>query len=255
MPSPDSSPNPVDSPSAQRRELLSPPTNPATGPWTVTSVGTAEDTDRPPVPRRSLMNVMRSTVSEGRRRSRPGEVNEELFSSFVMQLAGNGASGFEAIANNINANTTTTRRQPSPLRNKVVYQLRCLYCMQRVCHRAMKAILLADTKIELYSTDIPPTPLHLLQDDRTTAGCHCRIRDSVCSCCGNILGYHVSQPCGGCLEAKNNGHFWMFYAETVRAWERTDSTTGKPLSWGVLSPMRELDEAFSEVRRYELFCR
>jgi hypothetical protein len=256
MPSPNTSPNPTESPSGIRgRELLSPPSN-ATGPWMVSQVEAATETgegvDRPQVPRRSLMNVMRSSVPEGRRRSRPatGEVNEEMFSTFVMQLAGNGASGFEAIANNINS-----RRQNSPLRNKIVYLLRCQFCMQKVCVRAMKAILLADTKIELYSTDIPPNKLIMLEDDRMTQGCHCRIRDTVCGCCGNILGYHVSQPCDRCLDAKNNGHFWMFYSETVMAWERPDPATGKALSWGALSPMRELDESFSEFRRYELFCR
>lgn len=140
--------------------------------------------------RRFLMNSMRSAGSEGRRRSRPNTNptgveatsagTEELFSSFVMQMAGNGANGFEAIANNIN--NRSRQQQTSPLRNKIVYQLRCQYCLQRVCTRAMKAILLADTKIELYSTDIPPAQLHMMEEDRMTQGCNCRIRDTVCGC-------------------------------------------------------------------------
>jgi hypothetical protein len=174
-----------------------------------------------------------------------------------MNLAGNGANGFEAIANNIAVNAPRTTRHVSPLRNKVVYQLQCRYCVQRVCTRAMKAILLADTKIELYSTDIPPVGLHLLEDDRMTQGCHCRIRDTACTCCGNVLGYHVSQPCEKCLDAKNNGHFWMFYSETISPYERIDGSSGKPLHWGSLSPMREHDETMcpNGWRQYEMYCR
>lgn len=67
------------------------------------------------------------------------------------------------------------------LRNKIVYRLNCAYCCTPVCERAMRAILLADTKIELYSTDIPPRALRTMDDDRLTKGCNCRIRDTVCS--------------------------------------------------------------------------
>jgi hypothetical protein len=39
---------------------------------------------------------------------------------------------------------------------KPVYQLSCKHCCNIICARGMKAILLADTRIELYSTDTPP---------------------------------------------------------------------------------------------------
>lgn len=38
---------------------------------------------------------------------------------------------------------------------KPVYKLNCRHCTTTVCARGMKAILLADTTIELYSTDTP----------------------------------------------------------------------------------------------------
>lgn len=38
---------------------------------------------------------------------------------------------------------------------KPVYKLTCRHCSTAVCARGMKAILLADTSIELYSTDTP----------------------------------------------------------------------------------------------------
>lgn len=238
--------------------------------------------------RRAMMNLMRSNVSERRRsRAQPQAVtigvnsaiqglgvSEESLSSFVAQL---GAQGFDAITSNIahqsqqqqvRAATSSTlnrvpptsvanaeRQQYSPLRHKVVYLLHCTYCSRRVCNRAMKAILLADTKIELYSTDIPPAELALISEDRMTHGCHCRIRDTVCTGCGNVLGYHVSQPCERCLDAKNNGHFWMFYSETVQPSERSDPSTGKALFWGSLSPMREYEDQLLGAYRYETYCR
>lgn len=229
------------------------------------------------LPRRAIMGVMRS-ASE-RRRSRvqsqlsstsssiqnqAGLPIDESFQSVIMSLGSNqpGAAAYEAITNNIaqhyhhSSHHQQTRREriPSPLRNKLVYQLRCAYCMQTVCTRAMRAILLADTKIELYSTDIPPVELHLAELDRFTNGCNCRIRETICTCCGNSLGYHVSQPCERCLEARNNGHFWMFYSETVWAYERSDPATGKPMYWAALSPMRELVEV-TLPERYEMYCR
>lgn len=245
--------------------------------------------------RRSVLNAMRNALHTegplalgGRRRGlrstqlppAPGgsSGSDEMFTSYIMQLAnqppsgagGPGAHAFEAITNSINASNRTAaaaaagvggRGGPSPLRNKIVYQLECAYCCQRVCHRAMKAILLADTKIELYSTDIPPAQLVLMDEDRMTQGCHCRIRDTVCVGCGNVLGYHVSQPCSRCLDAKNNGHFWMFYSETIRPAERLDERTGKKLCWGALSPMRDGEESLSYITRvgdgrlYEMYCR
>ena len=39
---------------------------------------------------------------------------------------------------------------------KPVYNLECVFCQSTLCVRGMKAILLADTRVELYSTDLPP---------------------------------------------------------------------------------------------------
>ena len=41
---------------------------------------------------------------------------------------------------------------------------------------------------------------------------------------GNVVGYHVTQPCEVCMSACNNGHFWMFHNDSVKAKERMDST-------------------------------
>ncbi|KAJ3186067.1 Protein fam72a [Gaertneriomyces sp. JEL0708] len=53
-------------------------------------------------------------------------------------------------------NHTPAATHPS-FRTKAVYELDCNYCGQHICKRGMKAILLADTTIELFSTDCIPS--------------------------------------------------------------------------------------------------
>lgn len=189
-----------------------------------------------------------------------------------MMNAANGTSTAQFFNGTTNGHTLMLQQQahqqrrasaapsgPSPLRNKIVYELECCYCQTHICGRAMRAILLADTKVELYSTDIPPCKLRLLDDDRMTQGCNCRIRDTACGTCGNVLGYHVSQPCEKCLEARNNGHFWMFYSDTVVPSERADPAgNGKPLYWGAInqaSDLLDIGGVSKNTKPYECFCR
>ncbi len=89
-----------------------------------------------------------------------------------------GSSGVQNTAG-INPSATSNYRVNNALRNKIVFKLNCAYCKISVCDRAMRAILLADTKVELYSTDIPPKAVVAMDEDRMTAGCNCRIRDTV----------------------------------------------------------------------------
>ncbi|KAI8809697.1 FAM72 protein-domain-containing protein [Cladochytrium replicatum] len=137
-------------------------------------------------------------------------------------------------------------------RSKVVCELACRHCQVIVCKRGMKAILLADTNVELYSTDSPPSGVALVNDDYITRNCHCRIRDVACLGCGNVVGYHVTQPCETCLEACNNGHFWMFHVEQVSSSDRLDSSGTRSLLWAHLP---RADRDFDMRDRYELMCR
>ncbi|KAJ3402674.1 Protein fam72a [Chytriomyces hyalinus] len=106
------------------------------------------------------------------------------------------------------------------------------------------AILLGNTKVELYSTDSPPTGVQLVFDDYTTPNCQCRIRDVACLGCGNVVGYHVTMPCGQCLESCNNGHFWMFQSEEVDPIDRFERDGTKTLRWAnVKCPLQDQAEA------------
>ncbi|KAI9202429.1 FAM72 protein-domain-containing protein [Polychytrium aggregatum] len=126
-------------------------------------------------------------------------------------------------------------------RNKVVCILTCRHCQTAICHRGMKAILLGDTRVELYSTDTPPSQVQLVDKDYVTRNCRCKIRDVACLTCGNIVGYHVTQPCDTCLEACNNGHFWMFLSQEISCSERLGKNS-QILLWGQLPP-KEKDAA------------
>ncbi|KAI9202676.1 FAM72 protein-domain-containing protein [Polychytrium aggregatum] len=139
-------------------------------------------------------------------------------------------------------------------REKAVCKLYCNHCATLMCKRGMKAILLGNTKVELFSTDTPPRGVQLIHLDYTTRNCLCRIRDAACLGCGNVVGYHVTQPCEKCLEACNNGHFWMFHAEGVHSEDRMDQNGRQLLRWESL-PRSEEDKDHLEGRAVQLACR
>lgn len=115
---------------------------------------------------------------------------------------------------------------------KLVHELKCVACDQGLCSRAMKALLLADTKTELYSTDVSPLKGCVpVAQPYATKSCDCKIQDVACTDCGSEVGYHVVQPCKSCLKACNNGHYWMFHGRAVRASERPNGTRTALLTW------------------------
>nr|KAJ3423250.1 Protein fam72a [Polyrhizophydium stewartii] len=153
---------------------------------------------------------------------------QSRFANLNTNSAGAGASA-AAMAAASHARTGAGTVNPSvhpQFRSKAVCELFCRHCESRMCKRGMRAILLGNTEIELFSTDIPPNGVQLVFDDYLTQNCACRIRDAACLGCGNVVGYHVTQPCERCLDACNNGHFWMFLSDTVRYTERFDASEG-----------------------------
>jgi len=159
---------------------------------------------------------------------------------------------FQSSRTNVNRQSSNNNLH-SQFHSKIVCQLYCKSCDVTLCRRGMKAILLADTKVELYSTDTPPKGVQLVGQDYMTRNCHCCIRDVACLGCGNVVGYHVTQPCPPCLEACNNGHYWMFYTDQVDSCERLDSTGKRILLWAHL-PRAEKDVE-CEDDTFDLVCR
>lgn len=123
---------------------------------------------------------------------------------------------------------------------KTVVKLECKYCERRICARGMRALLIADAKVELYSTDLPPeNSIQLIGTDYSTQNCECRIKDVACLGCGNVVGYHVTLPCQSCIRSCNNGHFWMFHSSAVHPVERLDQTGNQIMLWGSLPNSKE----------------
>ncbi|KAL8589394.1 hypothetical protein ACOMHN_021546 [Nucella lapillus] len=126
--------------------------------------------------------------------------------------------------------------------SRIVYILECRACGEEVSRRAMRAILLADKRIELFSTDFPDcNAIGVVPDIFTTAHCYCKIQKIACRCCGSEVGYHVLTPCKKCLGSCNNGHFWMFDSDGVVSSGRMSVTDGDYIIWKNLLPPGEDD--------------
>ncbi|KAG0265946.1 Protein fam72a [Actinomortierella ambigua] len=97
---------------------------------------------------------------------------------------------------------------------------------------------------------MPPSGLQLVNDDRQVRHCACRIRDSACLGCGQVIGYHVTQPCNDCLQDQNNGHFWMFYSSGVLHFRRIHKvgSTDTVMLWADV-PSTAYDQCLAEQLR------
>ncbi|KAI8063264.1 FAM72 protein-domain-containing protein [Gongronella butleri] len=133
---------------------------------------------------------------------------------------------------------------------KHVFRIDCRECGSLLTNRGMNAVLLSDRSIELFSTDLLPDSIGLVEGDYSAVACTCRVRDTACYTCGNIVGYHVNVPCKVCLSQPNNGHFWMFRSVAVKARPIFIQMTGEnkmrdlPLLWGFVHAAGEFDTGF-----------
>ncbi|KAF1505894.1 Protein FAM72A, partial [Eudyptula minor novaehollandiae] len=137
--------------------------------------------------------------------------------------------------------------------DRCVAVLCCRFCRQVLSSRGMKAVLLADTDIDLYSTDTPPSgTVDFIGSCYFTEICKCKLKNIACLKCGNIVGYHVISPCKPCLLSCNNGHFWMFHSQAVFGINRLDPSGVNVLLWGNLPDLEEsTDEDMSCISEEE----
>jgi hypothetical protein len=103
------------------------------------------------------------------------EINSELLaqptSSRIRQAA---HQALQRTSNNRNPrvfrNTTNPEIHPQ-FQNKAVCELFCSHCSSVLCERGMRAILLGNTMVELFSTDRPPKGVALVAKDYFTKNC------------------------------------------------------------------------------------
>ncbi|BFZ10571.1 hypothetical protein BsWGS_13610 [Bradybaena similaris] len=125
---------------------------------------------------------------------------------------------------------------------KVVYILDCKVCGETVCRRGMLAILVADGKTELFSTDkYDRSSVGVVPEVFSAKGCRCKIQSLACMCCGGVIGYHVVLPCMKCLSSVNNGHHCMFHSSLVSYCYRLDEAGGGFLLWKQLKSPKDDD--------------
>lgn len=210
-------------------------TVPANGAWASAGAATQIPTSRPASSLTDALNAQGTTQPPPIRRPGGGRAEGTLTIT-----SSPTASAFRTFSGSVGAvpateGTSAAAAMRNQFRNKVVVEVCCRHCQITVCRRGMRAILLADTTVELYSTDAPPCRVSLVADDYTTANCACRIRDIACNGCGNVVGYHVTQPCDACLDSCNNGHFFMFHMTEITSVDRVDAGGGgKCMRWAHL---------------------
>lgn len=119
---------------------------------------------------------------------------------------------------------------------KYVYVVKCRYCQLIMSQTVMKAQLLSSlnhrglgflrfSNMEhFYSTQYPSVDLRMTDESYVSSKCECRVCNTACGQCGNLVGYHILKPCYRCLYGPNpsNGHLWIFIAAYVDISMRVD---------------------------------
>ncbi|NXB74303.1 FA72A protein, partial [Donacobius atricapilla] len=140
--------------------------------------------------------------------------------------------------------------------DRCVSVLCCRFCRQVLSWRGMRAVLLADTDTDLFSTDIPPSgTVDFIGSCYFTDICKCKLKNIACLKCGNVVGYHVICPCKPCLLSCNNGHLWMFHSQAVLGIDRLDPSGVNVLLWGNLPDLEESTEEDTSCTSEEEYIR
>ena len=101
--------------------------------------------------------------------------------------------------------------------------------MTLLCVRGTAVYLVAKRSLSLFSTDEPPpNVVHLKEKNKKAENCLCQIKDVICNKCGSVVGYYVTKPCRICMSCENNGHFWLFNPQAIKARERPQDRTTPP---------------------------
>lgn len=98
------------------------------------------------------------------------------------------------------------QHRPTPSSSSGNHKVHEIYCQcdTLLSDRGMKAVLLLNPHITLYSTDSVPSstgPLAEMGDQGQvkTRTCDCLTEGIGCLCCGSLVGYHILNPVGSLL--------------------------------------------------------
>ncbi|ORX88670.1 hypothetical protein K493DRAFT_268030 [Basidiobolus meristosporus CBS 931.73] len=121
--------------------------------------------------------------------------------------------------------------------------LNCNACQALISKNAIHAVLLNNTRTEIFATDAPPIGVEGVGADYWSKSCGCRITDLACLSCGNIIGYALSSICPNCTSE----HQWRFHSDTVTFNESLDfhpSDIGAVMGAGITDSVMEVESEF-----------
>ncbi|KAM0672205.1 hypothetical protein CWI42_081280 [Ordospora colligata] len=96
------------------------------------------------------------------------------------------------------------------------YVIRCFGCSSIVCRRAMRSMLLLNTKIKVYSASSSTECVQCIRDVYMAYMCKCIVIDISCKCCRMVLGYYIVRPCIECTAGICSGRRWIFDTSSVK---------------------------------------
>lgn len=114
--------------------------------------------------------------------------------------------------------------------SRTVFELRCGPCGRLICRRGMKVHLIADSSVQLYSTDFRPVDVVESLGERAHGQCDCRVRDVACAC-SCAIGYHVIRPCEACSSVCHNNHYWLLDRSGVVVAQPRTNANGESIVW------------------------
>jgi hypothetical protein len=118
------------------------------------------------------------------------------------------------------SSTSTTQASPDDDSSRNAYTLSCKFCANVLTRRGMRARLVADARIHIWSTDEKPayvpmkkvdSSVKLVGSSYATTTCQCQLIDIACEKCDTVVGYHIagSEPCETCSRSNHNAHYHL----------------------------------------------
>jgi hypothetical protein len=135
---------------------------------------------------------------------------------------------------NTSPSTSTEAPNQDDDSSRNAYTLSCRFCANVLTKRGMRARLVADARVHIWSTDEHPryhpcgrsidSSVKMVGQKYATTTCQCQLMyipksggwvaddsDIACARCETVVGYHIagSQPCDTCSRSNHNAHYHL----------------------------------------------
>jgi len=119
------------------------------------------------------------------------------------------------------------------------YTLSCKFCANVLTRRGMRARLVADARIHIWSTDEKPA-VKMVGSSYATTTCQCQLIDIACEKCDTVVGYHIagSEPCETCSRSNHNAHYHLLRTNQTIGVQNLN-VEGNPMRWADIPPRKQ----------------